>query len=826
MSVLSLDGLAHDDERLSRALYLLRSKPGYVAPVDLVALVRSALVRVGYREVRVPSSGDWPTAQDWRNASCDVTSSGDDLLIKARPWTPNWATGGEPPDEAASQRAQRRRQQSLPGDPLFAEISGGHRDYRTMGQREAIRAVANAPEGSSVLAVLPTGSGKTSVITAPGFLHRPGLTCVVVPTVSLALDLERRIQKDYGLREPIAYHGGLPDEAKQGLRDRVRRGEQWIIVTSPEAAISALSSTLHAVAREGRLRFFAIDEAHIVAGWGGSFRPAFQALAGLRRRLAEVSAGAGSQFVTVLTTGTLDDYVFDVLDDFFEIGDHAVVVAQSTRPEIGYWVAPCEDEEEKRRVVVEAMRHLPRPAIVYTALVDGEGAANAGEVHRWLSDAGMKRVRLVTGESGTEERRKAVDGLRLEGELDNDLDLVVASSAFGLGVDIPDVRAVVHACIPESLDRLYQEVGRSGRDGRASISLLVHSPADIQVADRLGSTSDIGVKLAWDRWDAMRATAQRSGDELNVNLTAAHSGITHARSEANRRWNLHTLATMERGGMIDLVQTPPPEIPPDLSEDEVENFLTQHYDRVGVMVLHGDLADEDRFKARFGTARSEAKAHASASLHGVRSLLFGDTDCYNVTFAQAYTLHRRNGDVYHADVACGGCPSCRESGSRVRGPVETVPNVTSSSGPIVDKRLAALMADSNRCSVSYPKSGELSWQSINKLLTRLYRIGLRNVVLEEAARSKVALPHNKKTWLNIDGLAHWLRTPLLSAHPTAVVLPESADSELIDEVLKKIHDRPTILIHRTTAPGPKYSKLLLAEIVRPAHDLSDLLRRI
>ena len=152
--------------------------------------------------------------------------------------------------------------------------------------------------------------------------------------------------------------------------------------------------------------------------------------------------------------------------------------------------------------------------------------------------------------------------------------------------------------------------------------------------------------------------------------------------------------------------------------------------------------------------------------------------------------------------------------------------MTSSAGPVVDKRLTTLISDSNQCSVSYPGSSETAWQSINHLLVRLYRIGLRHVVLEESARPKVATPLNKRVWLNVDDLAHWLRNPLMSVHPTAVVLPESADSELIGDVLQKVHETPAILIHRAAAPGPKYSKLLLAEIVRPAHDLSDLLRRI
>ena len=115
-----------------------------------------------------------------------------------------------------------------------------------------------------------------------------------------------------GERQQFAYHGGLADAEKTELAQRVRDGVQWLVITSPEAACTALARPLEAAAAEGRLDLFAIDEAHIVAEWGDAFRPAFHTLAGLRRRLID-RAPAGRGPVTVMLTATLDDYGLQTL---------------------------------------------------------------------------------------------------------------------------------------------------------------------------------------------------------------------------------------------------------------------------------------------------------------------------------------------------------------------------------------------------------------------------------------------------------------------------------------------------------------------------------
>lgn len=144
----------------------------------------------------------------------------------------------------------------------------------------------------------------------------------------------------------------------------------------------------------------------------------------------------------------------------------------------------------------EAVCNLPRPLILY--------ATKVKEVEEWgaqLRGLGFRRLAVVTGASSADHRGRVIEQWR-----DGHLDIVVATSAFGLGVDQSDVRAVVHACIPETIDRFYQEVGRGGRDGKASVSLMLYTKADYATADGLNRKVTISTDRGLQRWRRMFGT--------------------------------------------------------------------------------------------------------------------------------------------------------------------------------------------------------------------------------------------------------------------------------------------------------------------------------
>lgn len=815
------------DVRLRRALDVHDRKA--VGRPDLVALIRSLAVRQGYVSVEVPEGGGWPVTDDWRAASCLVEEAGGCSVVTPQPWFPTWGDTRAAPDVDASSLAIRQAPVAVAGDPFLSGASGGPATYRTAGQREAVRAVLAAAPGDSVLAVLPTGSGKTMVATVPAFLARPDVTVIVVPTTSLALDLERRLQTDYGLSHPIAYHGGLASEDKESLRRRLREREQWIVVTSPEAATMSLAPTLSTLAGEGRLRHLVIDEAHIVSAWGGAFRPEFQAIAGLRRQLRQAARTARTDFTTVLLTGTLDDHGLALLEHFFSDEGLTLVAAPSTRPEPAYWSVAAGDEDDKREVLLDAVRHLPRPLLIYTSLVESEQSSNARDVAHWLRLAGFRRVRRVTGGASITARQEAVRAVRCDGEIDDDCDIVVGSSAFGLGVDIDDVRCVLHLCIPESLDRYYQEVGRSGRDGRAAVSLVVHSPPDRLVAKKLAAPGNIGLVKSWRHWTAMRDGGIDRDGTLQVSLTSATADVTAPASDANKQWNLHTLTLMELAGMIRLRWRPPIEQHDFATDDAEREYFESLFSQLRVEVKQGDL-QESIFKQRISRVRQEGGTAAATGLQRVERLIDGQPRCHNAVFADAYTLHLSNGDVVHPARQCGGCPACRIGGRHPRTP-SGPPVAPYVHGPALDvpPRLSRLLDRGPQLSVAYAGRLDRHSDMLEALIRRLLEGGVRLVVAADPGESGIreAMGRARVDWYSTEPLHAWLKRHMPARLVTLVLLPPKQSVADVEQLLK-VRDEgiPCIVVHEATQAGPPWSKLLLREEVGNWLDLPAALGRI
>lgn len=835
---LDIESLAREGTRLGRALQVLADRPVKVGRPDLAGLVRGHLVGLAYREGIVPEGGGWPAVSDWNAAGVDATPFEGRLKLRARSWLPDWLQTDdgrrvEDPGSDPTRRAQRRWPSAVPGDPFLPHISP-HTTYRSPGQREAIRAVLGASAGRTVVAVLPTGSGKTLAVTGPARLAQQAhgaQTAMVVPTVALALDMERRLQEETGEPGPFAYHGGLDQEEKVAFRERIRSGKQWIVVTSPEAITTSLASPLEDAARDGQLRYLAIDEAHVVIEWGDDFRPAFQALAGFRRRLLAKSIQSGRALTTVLLTGTLDDHGLRTLRQLFAEEEPILVAAQTTRPEPAYWRRHCLDEATKRQRLVEAVRHLPKPLLVYATLKSSTQSTNTGNVEDWLKEAGFTRLLRVDGDSTAAVRRQAVKGLRLLSDPREDLDIVVANSAFGLGVDIPDIRAVIHVCVPETIDRFYQEVGRSGRDGQATASLLLWTDADEDVACKMSRTSSIGDELGWKRWESMsRVDRHPETGHLPVSLTAFHAGVHHPGSEANRMWNIHTLTTMERAKMIRLHWSPPPDISDDDDDEEMQHAFEVARTTVEVEVLQGDLGIETTFRQRFRAARRAGIDHSAATLSSMVDLLTDETTCINRRFAALYELRTGRGS-YGVDDQCGGCPADRAAGRGLRllrSPLNVHPPGTGL--PPIKNSLAALLDDGS-ATVFYVGDVAVPWAELTDLVRRLVDQGVRHLVLppgDNATRLVTeAMDESPDRWVCRTDLSTWAAAWTVSTMATAVIVPPAAGPELVEAVRLHVEGHPAVVaVVPRNLPSAPDNRLYFREAVTPAYSIETVLKKI
>jgi hypothetical protein len=448
---------------------------------------------------------------------------------------------------------------------------------------------------------------------------------IVVPTVALALDLADRLEARIGHR--VAYRPDEPHEA-EAIRQRCAAGVQGPVILSPEALVGHLLASLHAAARQGWLRYFAIDEAHMVLSWGDEFRPAFLRLQAVRRDLLRDSPAP--QFVTVLLSGTLTDYHLRWLREMFSDGSGFVLVhAARLRPEPILWSARAADEMQRAKWIEDAVFNLPRPTIVYTT--------RATTCIRWyqrLFNLGFKRMDTMTGKTPGQARRRLLNDWK-----GDRIDLVVATSAFGLGVDKPDVRTVIHAELPESVDRFYQDVGRAGRDGRASVSLMVTIPADLRAAARLSPkfiTGHVG-RQRWRRMYEQRENLSADGDIVAIRL---HVGrMLDMSGDYNRAWNLRTLQLLQRVAALEFVS------------DTDDSF-----DRVAVRVRPVRHLDEEFWRTTVDALRQELAADYMRAKSLLRRLFVGERNCIAHLFADCYSS-----DAFSLGVvrACGGCAGCQ-----------------------------------------------------------------------------------------------------------------------------------------------------------------------
>ncbi|MFI8074940.1 RecQ family ATP-dependent DNA helicase [Streptomyces sp. NPDC086033] len=320
------------------------------------------------------------------------------------------------------------------------------------GQLTAMEAVM---QGRDTLAVMPTGAGKSAVYQVPGLLL-PGPTVVVSPLIALQRDQIAGLLRHDDAPDAVAVNSAQATGEVEAAWDAVRHGDAEFLFLSPEQL--AKDEVVERLARAAP-SLFVVDEAQCVAAWGHDFRPDYLRLAQAARRM-------GRPTVLALTA-TAAPPVREEIVGRLGMEDPALVVAGFDRPNITLEVRRFQDDTDKRREVVERAAAEPKPGIVYTA-TRRDAEAYADDLAALGLSAAAYHAGLTAGE------RSRVHDAFLAGETD----VVVATSAFGMGIDKEDVRFVLHASVPGSLDAYYQEIGRAGRDGGPALAVLHYRPQD------------------------------------------------------------------------------------------------------------------------------------------------------------------------------------------------------------------------------------------------------------------------------------------------------------------------------------------------------------
>jgi superfamily II DNA/RNA helicase len=640
-------------ERVRQVLRQSKARPGANIASDLIPLLRQALLssaiyRDGTGRMRVPLVPGWPSAEQWRESGFDVLDNGDWLSV--RPHLPRVGYLGAQADlfDEVFQRIQARIPMMVDADPVFSYLLGLPQ-YTGPGQREAVRALVQLPVGETLIANLPTGSGKSVLAQLSPLLMGPGrLTVAIVPTVALAIDQAERMrpllqaQEPHASLPPLAYHGGLDEAQRKEVWESIRDGRQRILFLSPEHATTTLRASLENAAREGRISHVVMDEAHLVIGWGNGFRPAFQLLPALVRSLQRLTIGVPLR--VVLCSATLTATTIAALRQLFSDGQRTHLVAGvHVRPEPRYAFSHADSESTRRQRIIEVLRLAPRPYILYVTRPE--------EAESWatqLRGLGFGRLATFTGRTGALEREKLLARWR-----DNELDGMVATSAFGLGVDKSDVRTIVHATLPESLDRFYQEVGRSGRDGLASASVLVYTDEDVDQARRMAKTKVARERTAFERWCLMIDQAQVDPERPDVfwlNLERLPARLVQ-QSDASAEWNIKTLILMARAGMLELVALTRANGPQDNAQDVQAESEARF---AAVRLLLSDHRIEKSFSRALAQGRAQVRRSGTEGYRTLLSVVEGHTEIADA-LRQTYSIVD---DGVWSPVAryCGGCP--------------------------------------------------------------------------------------------------------------------------------------------------------------------------
>jgi ATP-dependent DNA helicase RecQ len=350
----------------------------------------------------------------------------------------------------------------------------GYASFRPL-QREAMDAIL---AGRDSVVVLPTGGGKSLCFQAPALI-RPGLAVIVSPLISLMKD---QVDTLVGNGVPAAcYNSSLGTDEKARVAAGLREGRYRLLYVSPERLSGDGGDAFLTQIQRHMISFVAIDEAHCISQWGHDFRPEYRQLGRLREALPGISLHA---YTATATARVRRDIVTQL-----GLSDPLELVGSFDRPNLVYRVLARANL--KRQLLEILGRHRGQAGIVYCTSrreVDGLAA--------WLRESGVRALPYHAG---------LADGDRSHNQdafLEERADVIIATVAFGMGIDRSDVRFVVHAGAPQSLEHYQQESGRAGRDGLEAECVLIYSTADFMkwrlMLERNGELTDATRKLLRD----------------------------------------------------------------------------------------------------------------------------------------------------------------------------------------------------------------------------------------------------------------------------------------------------------------------------------------
>jgi len=464
----------------------------------------------------------------------------------------------------------------------------GVRAFRP-GQRAIIEAVL---AGEDVLGLLPTGAGKSLCYQLPAlFLPKPVI--VVSPLIALMQDQEHKCEEaDIAVAKlNSTLTAGQEREAAEGIRE----GAKALIYVTPERLENP--AYLDLLQEGGGVSLFVVDEAHCISQWGHDFRPAYLALRDAARRL-------GRPPILALTATATAEVTADILKQLGMEGARVVSTGVERR-NLFFEVFRTPSVRAKREKVEAVLKDTEGVGILYTATV-----RLAEELYKELTDAGVKAARYH-GKMSARDREEAQDQF-----MRDEHKVMIATNAFGLGIDKPDIRFVIHYNFPDSLETYYQEAGRAGRDGKEARAALLYQLEDRRVqAYFLGGKYPTRVE-SWRVYELL-GEGSSPGRGVSVAKIAEASGLNAKRVRV-------IAAQLEGARIVERARGRLVKRRDFQNEAEVDAFLTEYEQR--------HTSDRERLDAMMHYAQS--------------------------TRCRARMITEYFGDTLKED--CGHCDNCRD----------------------------------------------------------------------------------------------------------------------------------------------------------------------
>ncbi|MBA3995954.1 MAG: DNA helicase RecQ [Candidatus Accumulibacter sp.] len=471
--------------------------------------------------------------------------------------------------------------------------------------------------GGDALVLMPTGGGKSLCYQIPALL-RPGVGVVVSPLIALMQDqVDALLQA--GVRAAFL-NSSLDFEAVVDTERRLMRGELDLVYVAPERLLTErFIGLLDQLVERGQLALFAIDEAHCVSQWGHDFRPEYIQLSRLHERYPHIPR--------IALTATADELTRQEIITRLGLETAEVFVSSFDRPNIRYTVV--ERDNPRKQLLAFLADHRGEAGIVYCL-----SRRKVDETAAWLGQQGVSALPYHAGLDAQTRQRHQQRFLREDGIV------MVATIAFGMGIDKPDVRFVAHLDLPKSLEAYYQETGRAGRDGEASEGWMTYGLNDVVIHRQMiedSNSPDEQKRVERQKLDAMLAYCESAQCRRVVLLNyfgeeAKPCGNCDVCIDPPQVWDgtvaaqkalsaaLRTGQRFGAGHLIDVLR--------GKATDKVKQFGHDSLPTFGVGADFDDMGWRSVFRQLLAAGLLEADAHAYGALKltdAARPVLKGET---------------------------------------------------------------------------------------------------------------------------------------------------------------------------------------------------------